>query len=955
MKTSLGIRMLLYSSIFLLVVSLLFVWGGILSAAPGDIVRCSTKAGGGQASGGGSYESSISADGRYVAFLSDASDLVSGDTNSERDVFRKDLQTGAIVRCSTDSTGTQADNSSYTCSISEDGRYVVFDSIATNLVPGDTNSVGDVFRKDLQTGATVRCSTDSSGNQATGGPSSKPSISANGRYVAFHSYASNLVSGDTNGWPDIFRKDIQTGAIVRCSTSAGGVQGNNPSYNNSVSSDGRYVAFESDASILVTGDTNTVRDIFRKDLQTEAIVRCSTKAGGGQATGGSSTYPDISPDGRYVAFESDAIDLVSGDTNSTRDIFRKDIQTGAIARCSTKAGGVEGDGGSYAASLSADGRYVAFYSDATNLVSGDTNGQDDVFRKDLKTGAIVLCSTSVGGNQGDNHSQGAYISADGKYVAFFSGATNLVPGDTNGVNDVFRKELALPAPTITSITPDEGQVGDEVTIAGTEFGSTRGSSYVSFGATQATDYVSWSDTEIKVKVPAGVSGTVDVTVTTGSGTSNAVEFTTTTTFFFAEGYTGAGFSEWLCLGNPEDDPVDVEVTFLFTDGTTQVQGYTVPGFSRLTVNVKDYVGPDREVSLKCVADTPFVAERPIYFNYQGVWDGGHDVVGASSPSETWYFAEGYTGSGFDEWICVLNPGDAAAGLTFRFQTQEEGEKVVSGLSVPAHSRQTFKANDLLGGGSYQTSLAIESSEPVVAERPMYFNYQGTGGWNWTGGHCVMGVPSLASDYYFAEGTTRGGFEEWITLQNPNDKPITVDATYMLGTGETVPKSYPIEGGKRFTAYVPTEVGADQDVSVHLTCPEPFLAERPMYFYYGGMGAWGWTGGHCVIGTSSTAQDWFFAEGYTGPGFEEWLCIQNPGGTDAAVTITYYTGGGAPIVKEPITVAAGSRHTVFVNDHAGPNLQVSAWLAADQPVIVERPMYFTYNGWTGGHDVVGYTP
>ena len=132
----------------------------------------------------------------------------------------------------------------------------------------------------------------------------------------------------------------------------------------------------------------------------------------------------------------------------------------------------------------------------------------------------------------------------------------------------------------------------------------------------------------------------------------------------------------------------------------------------------------------------------MYFAYQGAWAGGHDVVGASSPADTWYFAEGYTGAGFDEWICVLNPGDAAADLTFRFQTQEEGEKVVTGFSVPARSRQSFKANDLLEGGSYQTSLALESTQPVVAERPMYFNYQGTGGWGWIGGHCVMGASEL---------------------------------------------------------------------------------------------------------------------------------------------------------------------------------------------------------------------
>jgi hypothetical protein len=429
-----------------------------------------------------------------------------------------------------------------------------------------------------------------------------------------------------------------------------------------------------------------------------------------------------------------------------------------------------------------------------------------------------------------------------------------------------------------------------------------------------------------------------------------------TAFYFAEGYTGTGFQEYLCLGQPVDSDLEVTVTYLFRDGSDPlVQKYTVPGLSRYTVDVNGVVGQDKEVSIKCEADWPFVAERPMYFNYQGAWTGGHDVVGASETSDRWYFAEGYTGPGFEEWICVLNPGDAAAELTFRFQTQEEGEKVVEGLSVPPNSRGSFKANDLLGGKSYQTSLTLESTQPVVAERPMYFNYQGTGGWGWTGGHCVMGASSLASEYFFAEGSTRSGFEEWLTLQNPGGSEIQVQATYMLGTGETKEFTYPVPAAKRSTVYVPTEVGEGQDVSVRLACSEPFLAERPMYFDYAGLGNWGWTGGHCVIGATESATGWFLAEGYTGYGFEEWICIQNPGGTDASVTVTYYPEQGSSKTTGH-TVYANSRYTVPVNADAGTDLAISTEVSSNQPVIVERPMYFSYGaGWTGGHDVVGFIP
>jgi hypothetical protein len=427
-------------------------------------------------------------------------------------------------------------------------------------------------------------------------------------------------------------------------------------------------------------------------------------------------------------------------------------------------------------------------------------------------------------------------------------------------------------------------------------------------------------------------------------------------FYFAEGYTGDGFQEFLCLGQPGDTPIDVKVTYLFNGEPSIEKTYSVPAHSRLTIDVNVEVGAGKEVSIKCQADYPFVSERPMYFNYTGgggQWTGGHDAVGASLPANTWYFAEGYTGPGFDEWICILNPGDEEANLTFFFQTQEEGLKKIEGFSVPPNSRRSFKANNLLGG-SYQTSLTLESTAPIVAERPMYFSYQGTNAWNWTGGHCVMGTYSISNAYFFAEGTTRTEFEEWVTIQNPNPNPITVEATYQLASGAPIVKEYNIDAARRFTIYVPNEIGKNQDVSIYLSAGQNFLAERPMYFNYQGMGAWGWTGGHCVIGTMVNAYTWFFAEGYTGSGFEEWICIQNPGNEAAQVTITYYPEGGAAPIARQHQVAPNSRYTVPVNADAGPNLAVSARVSSDKPIICERPMYFNFRGvWNGGHDVVGF--
>jgi Tol biopolymer transport system component len=408
----------------------------------------------------------ISANGRYVAFMSTATNLVPGDTNGAADIFVRDLWTGAVVRVSTDPGGNQADSGSDTPALSADGRYVAFASYADNLVPGepeDVNGAADIFVKDLQTGAVVRANTDANGNP-TFGASGSPALSADGRYVAFWSDAGNLVPGGSNGLVHIFVKDLQTEAVVQASTDSAGNQGNGNSFSPSLSGDGRYVAFWSDAGNLVPGDTNNEDDVFVKDLWTGAVVRASTDAGGAQANR-SSDSPALSADGRYVAFDSLASNLVPGGTNGAIDIFVKDLWTGAVVRASTTAAGGSQSQGSFSFSpaLSADGRFVAFWSSASNLVPGDTNGAHDVFVKDLWTGAAVRVSTTAGGGQANGASDTSALSADGRYVVFTSLASNLVAGDTNGVQDVFVTQPVFP----------DGQ-GRPVVPEGTEYALTLG-------------------------------------------------------------------------------------------------------------------------------------------------------------------------------------------------------------------------------------------------------------------------------------------------------------------------------------------------------------------------------------------------------------------------------------------------------------------------------------------------
>jgi Tol biopolymer transport system component len=422
--------------------------------SPGETVRVSVDSTGAQGDNP-SFLSSISADGHYVVSHSFATNLVNNDTNKAEDIFVYNLQTGTTIRASVDSNGVQANNGSAYQSISADGRYVAFDSFAINLVPDDTNGMSDVFVHDMQTGATTRVSVDSNGVQANNNSSGQTSISADGRYVAFISSATSLVSGDTNGVDDVFVHDMQTAITTRVSVDSNGVQANLVSDYPSISANGQYIAFHSNATDLVPGDMNGVYDVFLHDLQTGVTSRISVDSNSMEANG-QSYYPFTSADGRYVTFHSNATDLVPGDTNGMYDIFIRDTQTGTTTRVSIDSNGAQANGGnSYNPSMSGDGRYVTFYSSATNLVPDDTNAKNDVFVHDMLTGGTTRISATSGGVQANDNSQYPSISADGSLITFTSYATNLVAGDTNLQPDIFVHWQGPPLlPTVTpTFTP----------------------------------------------------------------------------------------------------------------------------------------------------------------------------------------------------------------------------------------------------------------------------------------------------------------------------------------------------------------------------------------------------------------------------------------------------------------------------------------------------------------------
>jgi Tol biopolymer transport system component len=383
---------------------------------------------------------SISADGRYVAFSSEADNLVEGDTNGEADIFVHDRKTGEKTRVSVSSDGTQGNNhSGPAASVSADGRYVAFKSGADNLVEGDTNGVQDVFVHDQVTGKTTRVSVASDGTQANNSSAfshlmckySGLSISADGRYVTFNSAATNLVEGDTNEDSGIFVHDRMTGETTRVPVGSDGTQGTEMSFSPSISADGRYVAFESWYPY----------DVFLHDRVTGETIRVSVSSDGMYGNSRSS-WPSISADGRYVVFISEADNLVEGDTNGAQDIFVYDRVTGKTTRISVYSDGTQGNIViAPGPSISTDGRFVVFTSLPSNLAEGEPNGVADIFVHDMKTGQTQLVSIARVGVQGCGYSYMSSISADGRYLAFASNATNLVEGDTNGYYDIFVRNL----------------------------------------------------------------------------------------------------------------------------------------------------------------------------------------------------------------------------------------------------------------------------------------------------------------------------------------------------------------------------------------------------------------------------------------------------------------------------------------------------------------------------------
>ncbi len=403
------------------------------------------------------------------------------------------------------------------------------------------------------------------------------------------------------------------------------------------------------------------------------------------------------------------------------------------------------------------------------------------------------------------------------------------------------------------------------------------------------------------------------------------------TWYLAEGFTGSNatggdFETWVLIQNPGDEAAAVNVTFMQPGGVNTERAYSLSPRSRFTVHV-DAVLPDAEVSTRIEASVPVVAERAMYFNGRLA---GHDTIGVNHASQRWYLAEGYTGGDFDEWVLIQNPNETEAAVNVQLQPQDQGVVDLS-YSVPPRSRFTIHVDDILPDA--QVSTYVESSLPVVVERAQYLN-------SMRSGTCSIAARSPSYTWFFAEGYTSEGFEEWLLVQNPQDTPTLVDITFMQLDGTNTSMQFTVAPRSRYTVPVHMALPGAQ-VSARVSSQLPVVAERAMYWKER-------SDGHATLGSPTPDYTWFFPEGYTSEGFEEWLLVQNPWDGKATVRFDFMLPGGS---NQSMTfeVAGRSRFTVNVAAVVGET-EVSIKLTSDLPVVGERAIYFEER--SGGHCSIG---
>ena len=735
-----------------------------------------------------------------------------------------------VTRISVSTAGVEANGPSSVPAISADGRFVAFASAATNLVAGDTNGFWDIFLRDRDSDAdgvldeagavaTTRLSVGPGGVQGNG-TSINPVITADGRFVAYISTANNLAPGTGGGTYQVYRLDRTNGATMLVSSTNTGDVANRESLAPSITDDGEWVAFQSTATNLHPSAASATSHVFMKFVPQGILLYVSDSN-----TTRDFVEPSVSAGGWRVLYRSisrpPAPPIVRLEMHERAGQFNRRVEDGpnwTVARLSTSGGQVAGQTMLGVRRLGIDlpteagidvpltlGPPIAVSPSARYVLSGD--------------GTVTNVDLRAAGALGFPVTGGAFGAGD-RWLAVASENATLVGGDTNGVVDVFAVDLP------DALDHDNDGIDD-----------------------------TW-ETVFQVTDPAADPD--------ADGATNAQEFAAGShpnglaRRFLAEGATGTFFDTAIELANPDATQAATAVlTFDKGDGTRARHVVSVPSLQSRSIHVASAPGVEAaDVSTTVESDRVLGVSRtmawdrvPPYVAGRGY--GMHIETAAPAPSPTWIFAEGSTVLDFDLYYLLLNPQPTTTHATVRYLLPG-GDVVTRTYDLPPGSRTTIHVNDVPGLGETDVSAEVTADAAVVAERAMYRSVPNR---LFEVGHVATGVPAAATQWFLAEGATGSFFDLYVLVANPGNTDAQVEAVYARPDGSTVTRQYVVRAHSRFSVYVDAIEGL-QNTSVATTMTStnavPIVVERSMY-WPGNF--FGYYEGHSAVGSTSTAHRW----------------------------------------------------------------------------------------------------